>query len=333
MKTYQYLFIFFLTSEALAQKYKVEDFGYRHLKTIYKGDTVNILLKSKKGEELKPKPLFLFCQGSLPKPLIIKEGDKIYSVFPFNTDSLEKDYHLVIISKPSVPVIIEANSLGSNFIYQNPKTGKIPKEYSNRNLLDYYVDRNLKVIKFLADLPFIDNSKLIVAGHSEGSTVASKLALQSKKVTHLIFASGNPLGRIMSIIAEDRALETDNDSARYAEIEFNYWEKVVNNKSNLSYLNGDTYKATYDFSIPPINYLQKLTIPVLISYGTKDWSAPYNDFLRVEMLRQHKKNFTYNAYIGLDHNFFPITKEGQPNYDIFNWDKVANDWRKWARQK
>ena len=58
---------------------------------------------------------------------------------------------------------------------------------------------------------------------------------------------------------------------------------------------GDTFKATYDFSIPPIQYLEKLTIPVLVSYGTKDWSAPYNDYLRVEMIRKKKRNFTFKA--------------------------------------
>ena len=333
MKTGFYILTIFLTAQVFAQKNKAEDFGFRHLQTIYKGDTVDILIKSKKGEELIQKPIFLFCQGSLPQPLIKKEGDKIYSVFPFKTDSLEIDYHIVIISKPFVPLVVEVKTLGRNFVYQDPETDKIPKEYSNRNILDYYVERNLKVIDYLEKLPFVDNSKLIVAGHSEGSTIAAKLAVKCKKITHLIYSSGCPLGRIMAMISQDRATESDTDSTRYGESEFDYWEQVVNDKSNMDDTNGDTFKATYDFSIPPIHYLEKLTIPVLICYGTKDWSAPYNDYLRVEMLRQKKNNFTFKAYIGLEHNFFPITTTGQPNYDIFNWDKVANDWLRWLNTK
>lgn len=331
MKTSLYLLILILTTQVFAQKNKPEDFGFRHLKITYKGDAVDILIKSKKGEELKRKPIFLFCQGSLPQPLIKKEGDKTYSVFPFKTDSLEIDYHIVIISKPFVPLVVEAKTLGRNFVYQDPETGKIPKEYSNRNILDYYVERNLKVIDYLEKLPFVDNSKLIVAGHSEGSTIAAKLAVKCKKITHLIYSSGCPLGRIMAMISQDRATESDTDSTRYGESEFDYWEQVVNDKSNMDDTNGDTFKATYDFSIPPIEYLEKLTIPVLVSYGTKDWSAPYNDYLRVEMIRQKKRNFTYKAYIGLEHNFFPLTTTGQPNFDIFNWDDVANDWGKWLK--
>jgi hypothetical protein len=84
--------------------------------------------------------------------------------------------------------------LGRNFVYQDPVTGKAPKEYSNRYILDYYVDRNLKVIEYLEKLPFVDNSKLIVAGHSEGSTITAKLAVKCKKVTNLIYSSGCPLG-------------------------------------------------------------------------------------------------------------------------------------------
>lgn len=333
MKTVLYILTLFFVTKTFAQKNRPEDFDFKHLQTIYEGDTVDILLKSKKGEELKRKPVFLFCQGSLPQPLIKTNGEKTYTIFPFKTDSLEVDYHIAIISKPFIPLVVEARTLGQNFIYEDPKTGKIPQNYSDRNLLDYYVERNLKVIDFLQKQPFVDNSKLIVAGHSEGSTIAAKLATITKKITHLIYASGCPFGRIMAMIGQARSAETDTDSTRYGEREIDYWQDVVNNKIDMDDTNGDTYKATFDFSIPPIQYLEKLTIPVLICYGTKDWSAPYNDYLRIEMIRQKKKNFTYKAYIGLEHNFFPLTATGQPNYDLFNWNEVANEWWKWTKLK
>jgi dienelactone hydrolase len=96
---------------------------------------------------------------------------------------------------------------------------------------------------------------------------------------------------------------------------------------------GDTHKATFEFSQPPIEYLVKLKIPVLVSYGTKDWSAPFNDFMRVDFLRKGKTNFTFQSYVGTEHNFFPLTANNKPNYEIFNWDKVANDWLKWTNEK
>lgn len=320
-------------TEIFAQIKKAEDFGYRHIKTSYKGDNLDILIKSKKGEELKKKPIFLFCQGSLPQPLIKYDEKGPYGVFPFKTDSLEQDFHLVIIGKPNIPLTADIKTLSRNNCYEDSITHQTPKKYSDRNYLDYYVNRNLKAIELLQQLPYVSKNKLVVAGHSEGSTIAAKLATKSRKITHLIYASGNPLGRILSIIEQDRINETDTENTRFAENDFEYWQEVVENKNNLDYTNADTFKATYDFSTPPIQYLEQLTIPILVCYGTKDYSSPFNDYLRTEMIRQIKKNFTFKAYIGLEHNFFPLTATGQPNYDLFNWDKVAIEWWQWTKQQ
>jgi pimeloyl-ACP methyl ester carboxylesterase len=142
------------------------------------------------------------------------------------------------------------------------------------------------------------------------------MAADYKKITHLIYAGGNPLGRIMSIIVQSRENETDTDSNRFSEDEIKYWEAVVKNKSSIDGSQGDTHKATFEFSQPPMKYLEKLKIPVLVSYGTKDWSAPFNDFMRVDFIRQEKNNFTFHPYVGTEHNFFPLTKDNKLNYDI-----------------
>ena len=92
---------------------------------------------------------------------------------------------------------------------------------------------------------------------------------------------------------------------------------------------GDTYKCSFDYSIPPINYLRKVKIPVLVSYGTMDYASPFNDYMRLEFIKDGKTNFTFNSYIGLEHNFFPKDKMGKVNLDIFNWDRVSDDWLKW----
>src|SRR5215216_3201127 len=119
------------------QNERPEDYGIKHLQTIYKGDTVDILIKSKKGEEQKKKPLFLFCQGSLPIPLIIKYDDNdkkgIYPLFVFNPDSLSNEYHLAVINKPYIPLIADQKSLNADLTYVD-STGKFPRKYIERNL-------------------------------------------------------------------------------------------------------------------------------------------------------------------------------------------------------
>jgi dienelactone hydrolase len=78
--------------------------------------------------------------------------------------------------------------------------------------------------------------------------------------------------------------------------------------------------------------LEKLKIPVLVTFGTKDWCSPYVDLMRVIFIEKGKTNFQFNAYIGTEHNYFPLTSEGKPNYDIFNWDKVADNWLEWLNK-
>ncbi len=322
------------TISSYGQNQRPENYGFRHLQAAYKGDKVDILVKSKKGEEQKKKPLFLFCQGSLPIPLLITYDDNgkkgIYPVFVFNPDSLSNEYHLAIISKPYVPLMANQKSLNADLTFSD-STGKFPQKYIERNLLDYYVDRAIAVIKFLQIQTWVSGDKLVVAGHSEGSTIAAKLAYSFPEVTQLIYSGGNPCGRILTMIEQQRAHE--NDTTKYGERVFSDWKNIIDNPDNMDASYGDAYKATYQFSIPPMDYLQKLNIPVLITYGTKDYSSPFNDYFRTEMIRQKKKNFTFNAYIGAEHNFFPLKANGETDFEIFNWDKVANDWRTWLMRQ
>ncbi|MBL7998422.1 MAG: hypothetical protein JNL32_07280 [Candidatus Kapabacteria bacterium] len=320
-------FMFFIPECCVAQGKKPEDFGFKHLRMVFKGDTADILLKSRKGEEHLRKPLFLFCQGSMPQPLIKYDNQGLYGVFPFGTDSLEKEYHLAIVGKPHIPVVADVATLDKQMGYVDAQTGKYPSAYSRRNYLEYYVDRNIAVIAYLHKHNYINPVTTVVAGHSEGSTVAAMMALKSKKVTQLIYSSGNPLGRIQSIISQRRL--TESDSTRYAEDEMDYWNYVCENAGSTDDSNGDTPKATFGFSYPPIRYLEKLTIPVLVCYGTKDVAVAGNDYLRIDMIRNRKRNFSFKAYIGLEHNFFPLDDSGRADYSKFNWNRVASDWREW----
>lgn len=313
-----------------SQTKTAKDYGFTHIQFDYKNDKVDILIKSKSGDENRKKPLFFFCQGSLPRPLIMYDERGHYGVFPFNFDSIVEKYHLVIVGKPNIPLMRDVKTLNSNYCYID-SVGNFPKDYTDRNLLDYYVDRNIEIIKYLQKQKWVSRDKLVVAGHSEGSTVAAKMASKSRKITHLIYSSGNPMGRIMSIVGQSRANETD--SVKSGENAIEYWQKIVNDKSNMDATHSDAYKATYGFSCPPIEYLEKLRIPVLICYGTKDWCAPFVDFMRVDFIRKGKTNFQFNPYIGTEHNYYPFTNDNKPNYDIDNWNKVANDWLSWTEKQ
>jgi hypothetical protein len=79
----------------------------------------------------------LFCQGSLPRPLIIFDKDGPFGVFPFNPDIITNDYHLVIIGKPSIPILLDKAYLNEDFCFTT-SSGDFPDEYIEKDNLDYY---------------------------------------------------------------------------------------------------------------------------------------------------------------------------------------------------
>lgn len=323
--------LFLVVIQVVAQAKKPEDFGYRHLQMVYQKDPVDILIMSKEGEAGKRKPVLLFDQGSLAKPLILLNSEgKPFRLFPFKADGLLAQYHLVIISKPYIPLVVYQRDLKQN-AYADPKTGIPPVEFYSRDNVDYYVNRAKEVIRFLRKQDWVSKDQLIAAGHSAGSTVAAKLALECKHVTHLIYSGGNPFGRMASIISQARA--HDDSTGTRSERSFRYWESVVSAPASVASEGGDSNKTAYGFSIPPIEYLRKLKIPVLVTYGTKDHGVTFNDYLRLETIREGKKNFAFKPYVGAEHNYFGFDKEGKIDYDKFGWDQVALDWKEWLKSK
>ena len=86
--------LFILSIHSFGQTKRPEDFGFRHFQIFYKGDTVDILIKSKKGEENISKPLFFYCQGSLPQPLIKTDNEITYGFFYLNPTALQNIFTL-----------------------------------------------------------------------------------------------------------------------------------------------------------------------------------------------------------------------------------------------
>ena len=316
----------------IAQK-QVEDFGYVHHQIQFQSDIVDFIVKSKKGDENKKKPILIFIQGSLAKPLI-KYTDKgsHYAPFPFSEKIYINEFHLICINKPGVPLIANKSELSKNGDFRDSKTNLPPKEYTERANLEYYVERNDKVLNYLINQPWVDTNKIAVAGHSEGASIAVKMAISNNKITHLIYSGGTPYySRILSIITQDRKLENEKES--WVEKDFDYWKGVNENPFDTSREHGfNANKGTYSFSKNLNVAFKRLNIPVLVSYGTKDESCPFNDLLRVEMIQENKVNINFKAYLNREHNYFGVLENDQINYEKFGWDIVGQDWLNWINK-
>jgi pimeloyl-ACP methyl ester carboxylesterase len=318
-------FIFLQTGLCFGQQNLPQ--GYSYHPFLFHQDSVHILIYRKPGEEQIKKPLFIFVQGSLPIPLIISDGDVNYGIFPFNPDSLASKYHLVIVGKPGLPLRTDVKGLNPDFTYNDPSTNKLPLDFTHNDYPLYYAKREQKVIQYLQKQKFVSKNELVIAGHSAGATIAVQIARLNKKVTKLIYACGNPYGRIVTIVAS--AHKKEQDTISFAANEFEYWKNIVNNPSDTSSLHGNTNKTMWEYSKPVVKDLWSLKIPILVVYASKDASSPYCDLLQINAIRDKKSNIHFQCYTGLEHNFFGMNSDGTVNYEDYRWDQVGKDWSRW----
>ena len=320
MKIQLLFFLLFFYFSLFSQNYEV-----RKLEANYKESKVEYLILSKIGENNKKKPIFFFCQGSLAQPIIKKENNAIYPILPFDENIILDKFHIIIVSKPGIPLEENTKNLSSNYSY--PKDELPPENYIVNNNLDYYYTRNNFLVKKILHESWVDPKNIIVAGHSEGSYIALKMAKTNRKITQLIYSGGNPLGRIMSIVNQDRKNPKEKES--WFEEDLKFWKKVVANK-NIKETNQEN-TSYYDYSLSQnfTDDLLRLKIPVLVTYGTKDQNGIFNDYLNILTIKEKKNNFTFKAFFNCDHNFFPIDENSNPNYEVDNWAEVAKFWVKW----
>ena len=297
------------------------EFGYRHLVVMYGRDSVNVLVLSQPGEEKQKKPLLFWVQGSLPTPLVLYDRGGAFPVFPFHPKAVLKNCHLVVVGKPGIPLTADVEGRDPNQMFAQTAP---PPYYCARNYLDYFVRRDVALLRYFKKQPWVDKTHVVAAGHSQGSTIVAHLASVPGLVSHAVYLSGNPLGQLMSMLAQSR--QTDDSVAAAAT--FRRWQTAVNSPAVADCV-GDDPRHMFGFGAAQLPVLLRTRVPIFVGYGTRDHGFAGDDFLRLECIRLHKTNFTFREYAAREHNFFGF-KGDKINYDDFYWDTVGNDFLRWA---
>lgn len=287
----------------------------------------------------KKKPIFLFCQGSMPLPLVIRiDKDNVFmfggGISNFDNKTIREKYHLVVISMPKTPFYSDINHLNKSLCYIPDTSQKqvFRLDYLKADYIENYVLRANNVLDYLSKQKWIDNSKLVVAGHSQGSKVATLLASNNKNITHLGLFGYNPNGRIDQMIRQERKnAENGKQTWDQANGNIDYWTNYWKNVNNPELREAQAELIAWNsFSKPTIDELLTIDIPVFLSYGTNDITSDLCDLLPLEFIKKGKSNLTVKRKIGLEHNFFEVDDKGNRDHKKPHWIEVMNEFVKWT---
>jgi pimeloyl-ACP methyl ester carboxylesterase len=279
--------------------------------------------------------LVLYCQGSLPVPFFLTDDRGVFSTIPFPFDSLKTNYQFVFISKPGVPLATTIDRVNERYVFVDD-TGKMPATYTDRNYLEYYVSTTNQVLEVL--LAARQYERVIVMGHSQGARVAAQVAATNPQVTHLVYLSGNPLGRYDQLIREKReaqllGLLTDEEAQAAIEALYQRWKAVHTNPEDLDTQYGDSNKTWTSFSTSTLDEFLSIDLPIFVGYGTRDIVSRYCDLLPLHFIEAGKDNLELRAYPGYDHSFYRKGPDGRVDFEDYIFPKVVGEALRWAGEE
>lgn len=157
------------------------------------------------------------------------------------------------------------------------------------------VDDALAAIRLAKTLPEIDPARIYVLGHSLGAQLAPRIAERSGEVRGLILLAGNTRKMKEAIREQLTYLGVPADSLD---------AKVEQLMAPLTqeYLD-------FDEAYSPLTTAARLTLPMLILQGERDYQVTIADFARWKQTLAGRANVTTKSYPSLNHLFF--TGEGK----------------------
>lgn len=333
------IFLLVFTPLALGQK-KVEGTSCTLFQLKHKKETINFIVAD--TNLTTQKPIFLFCQGSLPVPLffdcgINKKGEKQIqptSLNNFDLKKLNQYYHVVVISMPYTPISVDIRMLNKQYCYitDTSRQHSYDTSYLRADVAENYIKRANKVIQFVLNQAWAKGKKVVLAGHSQGARIAVGIAYSNKKVSKVGLFGYNPLNRITQIILQARKNAEKGkitwekaDTICQNQYEFMRLIQIEDSVKNHPYM-----AAWKSFSSGSLDRLVQLKQAVYIAYGSNDIIADFCDNIPLYFIQNGKENYTIKRYGGLNHNFFPMGNDGKPNHKLGKWKSVMNAFVAWS---
>ncbi|MBN1969785.1 MAG: hypothetical protein JXR48_13440 [Candidatus Delongbacteria bacterium] len=264
-------------------------------------------------------PLVVYIQGSGSNSLFSLRNNKIIpSMGHYSWYKNSKDFaRFLIIEKPGVEFLQKETS----------------NDFNSRFCLESWCERIKKVLIYVIENENIDKNKILLAGHSEGGLVVSKVAKEmNNTVSNVAILAGGGISQLYCLykLAEKGEFFGDEpDSDARKKIVLDNWAEILKDSSNVnkqfmghSYLRWSSFLKT-----SVIDELDKYDGKILLIQGGQD-KAVFPESVNIAYLdllskgKNVKLMFIENA----DHSFNDISGNIQNGWD--ETIKIVMEWFK-----
>ena len=177
--------------------------------------------------------------------------------------------------------------------------------------------------------PRIDPEKVFILGHSLGGMLAPRIHAEGGDFAGLILLAGSP--RFLLSISKDQNMDyieamPDGEEKETLLDQMQLWDLQIAILLSLS--DEDAIDTPFDggisayyfkdlFEHPATDYLEKITAPILILQGSKDFQVyPDKDYALFKELLGDRENVTFKLYDGLNHLFMTSTTGTLEEYEV-----------------
>ena len=307
MKALTLLLVLALTAPpVLAQKVRPEDVGFRAFAVASDSGAAEVYVSTegRPADTLRTLPLVVYLQGSGHGPIYSGPPDRLSHVLMLKPTDFP-GYHVAVVGKPDAP-------------FWALQRGDATPAYHRALTLGRRVADASAVIDALAAQPWVDGSRVVVVGHSEGAQVAPVLAVANGHVTHVAALAASGLSQAVDFVVDVRRrvrageLSFEEGEARIAALHDQVRRIEAAPTAADSLWRGHSYRRWSSFFEPPLDAFLSLDVPIFVAVGVDDEASPVEsaDVLPVAFLLAGKENLTYRAW-PTDHRFQQALSSGE----------------------
>jgi len=341
MKTGVLLILLFIAQNAFAQGVTPGDWGLKefHIENERLGDIYFYVTEEGIDRE-KPLLFMVIGCGGLPTMIVAQSGEeslKIGTMPPDWITNFSHRFHVASVGRPGTPFCdtVQVEEINPLEILENYQPSE---EYTRKCGMEWQVQASSIVLDSLCGMLSVSGDKIVALGASEGGRIGPRLAVENKKITHLVCMISGGLNQFYSSIINNRidaasGAITHREAQAAVDSLFDIYRQIYSDPDNTEKTwYGHPYRRWASFCTDiPLEHLVRLQIPIFCLSASADRNAPIlqADYVMLEFLRLGKTNLTYRVLTGCEHWLNEVVVEDGEEKHISRRDEafeMVADW-------